>query len=255
MSLLATIEACYDAIPRVAGTVEEVGPFTLFRADPASGWQFYARPRLGLSEPVTADDVRRVLARQDELGVPRAVEWVHEVTPSLREAVESAGVAEGLEPCPLLALPPGSDLGPAAGPGRYEVMTAEHSDLPQVLGAVVAGFDESDVVRPGEPGIRPRLIGSGALVVVAAYDEHGAVVGGGSAAPRGGAAELMGIATVPSARRRGHGGDVTRALARAARERGADTVFLSAGSDAAAGVYRRAGFVDVGTAMILDASA
>ena len=253
MSLLASIEACYDAIPRVAGTVEEVGPFTLFRAHPATGWQFYARPRLGLTGRVTPDDVLRVLARQRELGVPRALEWVHDVTPSLLDAVEAAGVAGGLERCPLLALPPEAAVEAPDGPGRYEVMTGDHPDLPEVLGAIAAGFEESDEVVPRELGLRPRLLDAGALVVVAAYDEHGTAVGGGSAAPRDGAAELMGIATVPSARGRGHGSAVTSTLARVVRERGAGTVFLSAGSDAAAGVYRRVGFADVGTAMILEA--
>ena len=252
MSLLATIEACYDAIPRVAATVEEVGPFTLFRADPGTGWQFYARPRLGLTAPVSADDVRRVLARQRDLGVPRALEWLHEVTPSLGAAVEAAGVGGDLERCPLLALPPDAVVPAPDGPGHYEVMTGDHPDLPMVLGAVDAAFHHTDDVSPGEPGVRPRLLDAGALVVVTAYDETGAVVGGGSAAPRGGAAELMGIATIPSARGRGHGDAVTRTLVRAVRARGVDTVFLSAGSDTAADLYRRAGFLDVGVAMLLD---
>jgi ribosomal protein S18 acetylase RimI-like enzyme len=258
MSLLATIEACYDAIPRVAATVEEVGPFTLFRAEPGAGWQFYARPRLGLTDPVSADDVRRVLARQRDLGLPGALEWVDEVTPSLRGAVEAAGVAGvagDLEVCPLLALP-GDAMVPAPdGPGRYEVISGDHPDLPLVLGAVDAAFRHADDVRPGDLGVRARLLDAGALLVVAAYAEDGSVVGGGSGAPRGAAAELMGIATIPSARGRGHGSAVTRALVRAVRERGADTVFLSAGSHTAAEVYRRVGFVHVGSAMILEAGA
>lgn len=254
MILLAAIEACYDAIPRVAGTVEEVGPFSLFRADPATGWQFYARPRLGLTDPVTVDDVRRVLDRQTALGVPRALEWVHEVTPSLLDAVGAAGVARGLERCPLLALPADVAVPAPEGPGRHEVLTGDHPDLPLTLGAVSAGFAGSDDVRPLDRGLRPRLVDEGALVVVAAYDEHGALVGGGSAAPRGGAAELMGIATVPAARGRGHGSAVTRLLVRTVRERGVDTVFLSAGSEEAVGVYRGVGFTDVGTAMVLEPS-
>ena len=39
---LTDIETYYDTVPRAAATVEEVGPFTLFVADPATGWQFYA---------------------------------------------------------------------------------------------------------------------------------------------------------------------------------------------------------------------
>ena len=73
---LTGIETYYDAVPRPVATVEEVGPLTLFLADPRTGWQFYARPRLRVECEVTPDDVRRVLARQAELGVPRALEWI-----------------------------------------------------------------------------------------------------------------------------------------------------------------------------------
>ena len=38
-------------------------------------WPFYARPALG-ARPVAPDDVERVRARQRELGVPEAFEWV-----------------------------------------------------------------------------------------------------------------------------------------------------------------------------------
>ena len=91
MSLLEVVEACYDAIPRAAGTTEDVGPFTLFRAAEGTGWQFYARPRLGLTGDVMAADVRRLLEHQRALGLPRAIEWVDEVTPSLRRAVDGSG--------------------------------------------------------------------------------------------------------------------------------------------------------------------
>src|SRR4051794_30472023 len=87
---LDTIETYYDTVPRAAATTEEVGPFTLFLAEEGVGWQFYARPRLGGDASFTADDVRRVLARQVELGLPRAIEWVDEVTPSLLPAVSAA---------------------------------------------------------------------------------------------------------------------------------------------------------------------
>lgn len=91
--------------------------------------------------------------------------------------------------------------------------------------------------------------------MVGAYDEEGAVVGGGWAAPRGTAAELQGIAVVPRARRRGLGGAITRELTAAVAARGVQTAYLSAASDDAAGVYRGVGFGRVGTAMILSGQA
>src|SRR4029078_6048819 len=88
---LDEIEASYDAVPRAVSTIEEVGPFTLFLADADVGWQFYARPSLGVAQVCTADDGRGLLSREEELGVPRAIEWVDQVTPSLLPAVVEAG--------------------------------------------------------------------------------------------------------------------------------------------------------------------
>src|SRR3954463_10855766 len=80
---LDEIEAYYDTVPRAVATTEEVGPFTLFLAVEGMEWQFYARPRLACTQAFTADDVRRVLERQVELGRPRSIEWVDPGTPSL----------------------------------------------------------------------------------------------------------------------------------------------------------------------------
>ena len=82
--VLLTLERYYDTVPRSLSTTEECGPFTIFVPTEVTKWTFYARPRLGLTEEVTADDVRRVLDRRAELGLPRNIEWVDEVTPSLR---------------------------------------------------------------------------------------------------------------------------------------------------------------------------
>ncbi|MFY9915867.1 MAG: hypothetical protein WAK18_14450, partial [Nocardioidaceae bacterium] len=79
--LLARLERYYDGVPRGRASAEELGPFTLFVA--TSGWPYYARPRLGVSGPFSADDVRVVLARQRELGVPQAIEWVDDTTTGL----------------------------------------------------------------------------------------------------------------------------------------------------------------------------
>jgi ribosomal protein S18 acetylase RimI-like enzyme len=247
---LAGLERYYDAVPRPVATTEEVGPFTLFLAHEGTGWQFYARPRLGLETDVTPDDVRCVLARQTELGVPRALEWVDEVTPSLLPAVREAVTGEHeLELCPLLVLPPGP--APEADPVRTRVLAADDPDLPEVVGAVNAAFDDRDEFAPRDIGRRGELIEAGLLVMVGVYDESGAVVGGGSAAPRGDTAELMGIAVAPRARRRCLGAAATTALVAACRAGGVDTAFLSAASDDATNVYRALGFVPEGRACIL----
>ena len=249
---LAGLERYYDAVPRPMATTEEVGPFTLFLAEEGTGWQYYARPRLGLEEDVSADDVRRVLARQTALGVPRALEWVDGVTPSLLPAVREAVTgSHELELCPLLVLPPDHPT-PAVPPGRTRVLAADDPDLGPVVDAVEAAFAERDELTPRDVGRRGALIDAGLLVMVGVYDESGAVVGGGSAAPRGDTAELMGIAVLPRGRRRGLGAAATAALVEACRAQGIDTVFLSAASDDAANVYRALGFVRVGRACILE---
>ena len=74
-TLLAQLERYYDTAPRASCDVEEHGPLTLFVA--RSGFPYYARPRLGLTEAVSADDVTTVLARQQELELPQSLEWVH----------------------------------------------------------------------------------------------------------------------------------------------------------------------------------
>lgn len=251
--MLTQLETYYDTVPRAAATIEEVGPFTLFIADQArTGWHFYARPRLGETAEVTADDVRRVLDRQRELGVARQVEWVHETTPSLLPAVRDALGAEApVAECPLLVLPAEHAVAAPEG-GRYEVLDADHPDLPLQIGAVHAAFGSTDDFGPGDLGVRPDLVRDGQLILVAAYDADGSMIGGGTASPRGGTSELMGIAVIPRARKSGHGTAITAALVNAARERGVETVFLSAGSDDAASIYRAVGFERVGTACILE---
>jgi ribosomal protein S18 acetylase RimI-like enzyme len=243
---LEEIEAYYDTVPRAASTTEEVGPFTLFLAEPGIGWQFYARPRLGYDATFTPEDVRRVLDRQVELRVPRSIEWVDEVTPSLLPAVAASGHEAGRYP--LLALP---ELVEVASPGRTRLLTPDDPDLGLTVGAVSAAFEGTDEITERPVGKRPELIADGRLIEVAAYDEGGRLVGGGSAAPRGETAELMGIGVPPAHRTGGIGTAITLALVRASRAAGVRTVFLSAYNDAAASIYRRIGFVDVGIACIL----
>ena len=98
--LLARIEEHFDASPRSAADVEEHGALTLFVS--RIPWRFYGRPRLGLAEDVGPDDVAAVRARQRELGVHEAFEWVHETAPSLAGATVAAGLQ--VLQVPLLAL-------------------------------------------------------------------------------------------------------------------------------------------------------
>jgi ribosomal protein S18 acetylase RimI-like enzyme len=243
--VLAVLETYYDTAPRAAATAEEHGPFTVFVRTRADGWPYYARPRLGLGDPVSRADVDAVRARQREVGAPEALEWVHETTPSLLEAARSSGLRVDKNPLLVLAEP----VAAPATDAEVRVLAADES-VEAVVSAVHAGFSDSDEVEP-RPGTRQvELMRRGLLALVGAYDDRGLVLGGGSHSPRGDATELTGIAVLPGARRRGVGAAVTAALVADARARGCGTVFLSAQDDAVARVYERVGFVRVGTACV-----
>ena len=76
-------------------------------------------------------------------------------------------------------------------------------------------------------------------------------VAAGPHQPVEGVTEVVGVATLPAVRRQGLGGAVTGTLVQDALQRGARTVFLSAGSAEIGSVYARLGFKRVGTACIV----
>lgn len=248
--LLVTIEAYYDAAPRPLATTEEVGPFTLFVKTNPTGWPYYARPQLRRDVPFTAADVKAVLDRQRELEIPQAIEWVHETTPSLLSAARAGGMS--VEECPLLVFRAGDSNAVTA---RVVVLSPDSPGLAEVLGVIGAGFQGIDEVAEREIGRQPELMRHSLLSMVAAYDDQGAVVGGGSHSPRGTTTELTGIAVLPRARRRGVGAAITQALVEDAKARGVGTILLSADDDAVARIYERVGFVRIGTACIAELSA
>jgi GNAT superfamily N-acetyltransferase len=78
------------------------------------------------------------------------------------------------------------------------------------------------------------------------------IVARGATQRGAGAVEVAGVATLPSARRRGLGAAVSALLARHALDNGAELVFLGAASEEVARVYGRVGFDRVGTACIAE---
>ena len=79
----------------------------------------------------------------------------------------------------------------------------------------------------------------------AAFDETGPIAVA-THQPVDGATEIVGVATLPSARRRGIAAALTARLVADALERGVQTVFLGADSDDVARIYERAGFTRIG---------
>lgn len=262
-SELALLERYYDAAPRASARAEDFGPLTLFVREGA-GWPFYARPTLGHAGPVSVADVDKVRARQRELGIPEAFEWVDEVSPGLRAAVESSGLA--VHAHPLMVLAPD-----APAPRPHPLVRVLDADDPLLHAALVvphlafaapgtavgaAGPAElaAEVTARAGDGRAPQVaerIRVGATAVAAAVLD-GLPLCSGMHNPVGPVTEIVGVGTVPAARRRGLGEAVTSALVTDARARGASTVFLSAGDDAVARIYGRLGFVRVGTALIAE---
>ena len=266
LTLLDRLERCYDAIPRVGGAkVESVGPFELFLREGA-GWPYYARPRLGATD-ITPGDVQAVLARQRALGVPEAIEWVLEMTPSLSGALAGSGLEATLAPLMVLSSVPSTI--PAEGAVLLDPASKSfgddyaHSTAVAQLGFGAAGTatgpvgpaSRDDMVKPVPPdllahvaaGLRAGHKAEAVLIV-----PGDGIVARGALQAAEGAAEVVGVATLPSARRKGYAAIVSALLARTALERGNDVVFLSAASEDVARVYGRIGFTRVGTAGIAE---
>jgi len=244
-ALLQRIEAYFDAAPRPAADVEEVGPFTVFVS--RIPWRFYARPRRGLPGGVGVGDVRAVRARQRELGVREAFEWVAETSPSMAGACRAAGLA--VEAVPLLAAPVDAlrAAPPVAGAVGLRMLGADDAALPESQDVVDVAFGGVGGAGADVGFLRER-IRHGITGVGVAEGPDGAVLGGGSHHPVGRVSELTGIGVLPAARRRGIGAALTALLAADARAAGATLLVLSAADDAVARLYERVGFRRVGTA-------
>jgi ribosomal protein S18 acetylase RimI-like enzyme len=261
---ITRIDAFCDTVPRRRARAEAHGPLVLFVTE-GPGWPYYARPRPGPRDRITPADVREVRERQRALGVPESLEWIEQSAPELAAAARGAGLEVTAHPLlvldgPLIRKPspfgvtvrpvdpddpalasivsvpsvafdhPGTEIG-SAGPPERDKLAAER--------------DPAGLARMRE------LLAAGHSVLAAALGDEGPLAAG-SCQSVGGVAEITGVGTLPSARRRGLGAAVTAELAALALDGGAHTVFLSASDHAVARVYESLGFRRVGTAMIAE---
>lgn len=270
------LERFYDALPRSDARAEDFGSLVLFVREGA-GWPFYARPKPDAQTP-SAADITAVRQRQRELGVPEAFEWVHDTTPDLLAVARSAGLQVLLAPLMVLekaALVPDLPvtgatirlLDPAA-PGFAADLAASRAvaqlgfgapatTAPHAVnGALVsepAGPAERDAVPAPEPelveALRQRTL-AGRLTTAVVDSPTEGVLASGVAQRVDDVTEIAGVATLPSARRRGYASQLTATLARDALENDVNLVFLSAGDDDIARLYSRVGFRRIGTACI-----
>jgi GNAT superfamily N-acetyltransferase len=270
--ITARIERSYDAIPRVGGAqVEPLGPFDLFLKGSQGVWPLYARPRLGVTA-ISQADVDAVRARQRELEVPEAIEWVAEATPDLLPAVQASGLPVVF--APLMVLDPTRLPDPASLTDAELVLV--DPDSPEFVGLYAAGAAVASLgfaaagtaIGSAGPGERDAALGpapeqrlarcaegfrSGRTCDAVARTTAEGVLAHGAYQGADGAAELVGIVTLPAARRRGLGAAISAFVARHALERGYDLVFLGAADEDVARVYAKIGFHRVGTACIAQA--
>ncbi len=264
--LLDWVERYAAAAPLPEARLVPAGSLDVPVGPPA--WPHPARARIGAG-PVRADDVRAAVALQEEAGLPAAVEWVVERTPSLAAAARQAGLV--VSEFPLLVvddpvevlLPPGV---------RLYVVGAEDPALPHYQHLLETAFalhaDPTDPAAHADPDADPdadpeelegpsdaraavlcERVASGRTVVMVAI-EDGAPVGVGSHHPVDvdgtEISEVVGVAISPRRRGRGVGAALASALVAQARET-AELVFLTAGDDDVARVYERVGFAWLGS--------
>jgi len=263
--IIKRIDAYCDTQPRERARAEEHGPLVLF-VPVGAGFPYYARPRVGEHEPVTAAAVRAVRARQRELSLPESFEWIEHFAPGMAAAAAGAGLR--VHRHPLLVL--GTLLAPPPLPPTTSVRIVDPDDPELVRAWAVPGVafahPGSEIGRAGvverdkiaadhDPAsidvIRGRLR-SGRSVLATASGPSGPLASG-SYQHVAGVAEITGIGVLPASRRRGLGAAVTHALAAHALARDVPTVFLSAADSGAARIYARLGFREIGTAMIAEA--
>ena len=262
-SLRARIEQYYATVPLLFADAEGFGPLRLFvRKEPGTpyyGGPSHAQPTAESAGSVTAADIARVRARQRELGVPEAFEWLAEAAPALRARIEAVGlpVAErplmalgSHHPVPAQALPEGVTV---------RVLTADDPALPAALALPRLAFAEEgtavgsagraelstvagEVTADGTvDSVRPT-IRAGHKTLVAALASDGTPLAAGHYHPADGTTEIGGVGTLPTARRQGLAAAVTAALATHARDHGVRTVFLAYAQDSVARLYSRLGF-------------
>jgi GNAT superfamily N-acetyltransferase len=259
---LLRLETYFDAVPRTAVPPESHGPFTLFIPE-AAGWSYYARPTLGLDTAITPADVLAVRDRQRGLGIPETFEWIGEVTPSLCSAAAEAGLR--VNAYPILVL---EKLTRVATAHDIRRISADDPELAIVRGVQhvafgapdtavgMAGIAERDAAEVDVQalGVLRNRLATGVSVLYAAFGPNGPLAAG-MHQPVGTVTEIVGVATLPSARRRGLGMAITRALAADALAAGIETVFLSAGSTEVARLYEHVGFRRIGTSMTAEPAA
>jgi ribosomal protein S18 acetylase RimI-like enzyme len=227
--------------------VAPVGPFVaLVDPEPRAQWGSYAVPASG--SPRDADwagALPALEARYAARGRALRFEFFEDLFPTLGPVLEAAGWPL-VSRDPVLVCGPDDLAPPDPVPGlSLEPIDAGSPDglLDLFLSVQQTSF-EPERAGPASAGerehLRRRLRLGACRSVLARLD--GVPAGAGSAQPAPGVAEVAGIGTLPAFRGRGVGSAVTARLAGDLFASGTVFAWLTAGSDAAARIYRLLGF-------------
>ncbi|TDW65931.1 acetyltransferase (GNAT) family protein [Kribbella pratensis] len=258
LAMITRVDTYLHSVPLSGAVAEQVGPFTLFRS--TTVWPYYARPVPGSGVTIKPDDVELVRERCAELELPLSFEWVVDTCPSLGPAAAAAGLT--VVEHPLLVLER-DDFRPVVADARVEILSADEDVVRQCRAVANLAFSEPGtavgMAGPAERDVaaaetsdkmvatlRDRAL-RGVAVSAGAFTDDG-MVASGTHQPVDSTTEIVGVGTLPSARRRGLGAAVTSKLVEHAFSNGVDLVLLSAESDAVAAVYERVGFHRIGSA-------
>ncbi|MEU5279003.1 GNAT family N-acetyltransferase [Streptomyces asoensis] len=151
------IERYYATVPLLFSDAEDHGPLRLFvRKEPGApyyGGPGHARPTARGTGRVGAADIARVRARQRELGVPEAFEWLAESAPALRAGVEAAGLRVLRRPLMVLPAHHHVPAQPLPDGVTLRTLTADDPALPAALAVPRLAFTDTPKADPtGNPG-------------------------------------------------------------------------------------------------------
>jgi len=257
---LEALDAYFDAAPRSSARAVETGAFTLFVSRTA--WSYYARPARTHPDPITPADLVHLEQACTEHRVVPAIEWIDELHPELTPAAAGFGLTVQSHALMVASGAPGPATRDLPGGLTVGLVGADDPELLQGRAVADLAFGAETQTRTTGPAERmaaaARLSADlvehlrtrhrlGLTVTALAHSDQDGVLAIGSYQPVGEIAEIVGVATLPSARRQGLAGAVTTFLVAHARAQGIRTVLLSAQNADVARLYERVGFRRIGS--------
>jgi ribosomal protein S18 acetylase RimI-like enzyme len=249
LAVLRRINTYIHTVARRQYDATAVGPFMAYlHPTSSSPWFSYAVPsdRLGDGRDI-GEAIQSLRALYHEHGRNLRFEFIADLWPELPALLERAAL-RAAERNPLMVCG-SSDLRPIFAPSVQARFITENDDLAayQALRNEAFGGPRQPATPELAEEVRAQMR-QGIRYAVGLVD--GVPAGGGGYLPAGGVAELVGIATLPTFRRRGVAATVSSLLTQDHFERGGDLAWLTAGDAAAEAVYRRIGFSRISTGSV-----